>query len=628
MSQIPQETIQQVLNSTDIVDLINSYVPLRRAGTNFVGLCPFHNEKSPSFNVRPSTQSFYCFGCQKGGDAIAFIREFQNLPFTDAVRTLATRAGIPVIEVESDPHADQARRMRGRLLDVMRETTAYLHELLLTSPDAQHARDYLKSRGFGRDMAERWAIGWMPDNLRWFLDWARDRKFTGRELVGSGMAYLKEENDPRSGIRVRFRNRLMFPIRNEVGDVIGFSGRQLIEDKNSGKYVNSPETQLFKKSNVLFALDRAKKPILNEKAALLCEGQIDVISCHEHGIEQAIAAQGTAVTSQHARLLKRYTKAVVLCFDADNAGFNAAAKSFRELIIEGINVRVVELPKGDDPDSFLKAHGADAFRELIANARPFFDFKIDRATASGAMANAEQRAIIARECAELLAVMSDTAAREIQMNHLASRLQMGISSIKEVTVAELKKPRRQEHPTDHAALNPAAIPTSVDRTVAALCHLALTSPEVQHLLCEQYETLHEAGEFIAGIPLLERVLAARPDTTSPAAVNSFLAHLGEEDRLALNTILHVERPHPDPVTASYETMSMLAAKVLLQRDARNKALLADPRLPMERMTALLEEGKEIKRLLDGVKGRFITEDILPPAPKKPVAKKEWKKRGN
>ncbi|MGC4013283.1 MAG: DNA primase [Luteolibacter sp.] len=625
MSQIPQETIQQVLSSTDIVDLISSYVQLRRAGTNFVGLCPFHNEKSPSFNVRPSTQSFYCFGCQKGGDAIAFVREFENLPFTDAVRKLAGRSGVPVIEVESDPHADQARRMRGRLLDVMRDTTAYLHELLLTSPDAQHARDYLKSRGFGREVAERWAIGWMPDNLRWFTDWAKSRNINGRELVGSGMAYLKEENDPRSGLRVRFRNRLMFPIRNEIGDVIGFSGRQLIEDKNSGKYVNSPETLLFKKSNILFALDRAKKPILNESAALLCEGQIDVISCHEHGIAQAIAAQGTAVTSQHARLLKRYTKSVVLCFDADGAGVKAAQKSFRELIIEGISVRVVELPKGEDPDSFLKSRGADAFRELIANARSFFDFKIDQATASGAMASAEQRAAIARECADLLAVMADTATREIQMNHLAARLQMGISSIKEVTVAALKQPQRREHPTEMPT-QAAAIPTAVDGTVAVLCHLALTSCEVQHLLSEQFETLHEAGEFLAGIPLLERILNARPDSSSPAAVNSFLAHLGEEDRLALNTILHVERPHEDPVKASYDTMSMLAAKVLLQRDARNKALLAVPGLPMDRLTALMEEGKEIKRLLDGVKGRFIVEDVLPPAPKKAVAKKEWKKR--
>ncbi|BCU79410.1 DNA primase [Luteolibacter sp. LG18] len=625
MSQIPQETIQQVLAATDIVDLIGSYVQLRRAGSGFKGLCPFHNEKSPSFNVTPSRQSFHCFGCGKGGDAIAFIREYENLPFTDAVRKLAGRVGVPVIEVESDPQADQARRLRGRLLDLMRETTAYIHELLLTSPDAQHARDYLKSRGFGRDMAERWSIGWMPDNLRWYTDWARERKFTGRELVGSGMAYLKDENDPRSGIGIRFRNRLMFPIRNDIGDVVGFSGRQLVEDKRSGKYVNSPETPLFKKSNILFALDRAKKPILHEKAALLCEGQIDVISCHEHGIEQAIAAQGTAVTSQHARLLKRYTKSVVLCFDADSAGFTAAEKSFRELIMEGIAVRVIELPGGDDPDSFLKAHGAEAFRGLIANAREFFDFKIDRATASGAMSHAESRAAIARECAALLAVMSDTATREIQMNHLASRLQMGISAIKEVTVTALKQPQRREHPTE-ASTSPTAVPTPVDRTVGLLCQLALSSAEVQRLLSEQYETLHEAGEFLAGIPLLERILAGHPDPAAPAAVNAFLGHLQEEDRLALNTLLHADRPHEDPVAASYETMSMLAAKVLLQRDARNKALLNDPGLSRERLTFLLEEGKEIQRLLDGVKGRFIVEDILPPAPKKPVAKKEWKKR--
>ncbi len=320
MSQISKESIEKILAAINIVDLIGSYIPLKKAGIAYKACCPFHHEKTPSFTVNPNRQSFKCFGCGKGGDALTFVREYENLPFSDAVRRLATRAGIVVEEEIPDPEADRARKIRGRLLDLHREAAAFFHERLLKDPDARHARDYLKSRGFGREMAERWTVGWMPDNPQRFLEWAKSKNFTGRELVDSGITSLRDEQRPQAGLFVRFRDRLMFSIRNELGDVIAFSGRQLREDPNSGKYINSPETALFKKSNVLFALDRAKKPILKEKCAVLCEGQIDVIVCHEHGVEHALAPLGTAFTPQHARLLRRYTQSVLLCYDADKAG--------------------------------------------------------------------------------------------------------------------------------------------------------------------------------------------------------------------------------------------------------------------------------------------------------------------
>ena len=291
--------------------------------------------------------------------------------------------GCRIIEEEFDPKADESRRSRGRLLDIHREATAFFHELLMKDPAAAHARDYMKSRGFGSAMAANWSVGWMPDNPRRFLDWAKSRKFTGRELVDSGIVKLQEDNNPRSGLYVRFQDRLMFPIRNEIGDVIAFSARQLRENKNSGKYINSPETAIFKKSKVFFALDRAKKPILTEKAALLCEGQLDAICCHEHGITHAIATSGTACTREHARLLKRYTSNVLICYDADNAGMAAVEKAYRELVPEGLGVRVVEMPAGDDPDTYLKTHGEEAFRQLLSNAKEFFDFKLERAKATG-----------------------------------------------------------------------------------------------------------------------------------------------------------------------------------------------------------------------------------------------------
>ena len=297
MALIPEESIEKVLEATDIVDLIGSYIQLKKAGSQFKALCPFHTEKSPSFTITPSRQYYHCFGCQKGGNAISFVCDYENLPFVDAVRKLASRAGIHIVEEDSDPQADQSRRTRGKLMDLHREATAFFHELLMKDPKAAHARDYMKSRGFGSAMAASWSIGWMPDNPKVFLDWAKLKKFTGRELIDSGIAKLQNDDNPRSGLYVRFQDRLMFPIRNEIGDVIAFTARQLRENKNSGKYINSPETAIYKKSKVFFALDRAKKPILAENAALLCEGQLDAICCHEYGFTHAIATSGTACTS-------------------------------------------------------------------------------------------------------------------------------------------------------------------------------------------------------------------------------------------------------------------------------------------------------------------------------------------
>ncbi|MEX1115520.1 MAG: DNA primase, partial [Akkermansiaceae bacterium] len=428
MAQIPKESVEKVLEATDIVDLISSYIQVKKAGSQFRANCPFHNEKTPSFYITPHSQRFHCFGCQKGGDAISFVRDYENLPFTDAVKKLASRAGIQIIEESSDPNAEKNFRSSGRLKDIHREVTAFLHEQLMKNPAAKHAREYMQSRGFGSAMAAGWAIGWMPDQPKIFLDWARSKKFTGRELVDSGIVKLQDENNARSGLYVRFQDRLMFPIRNEIGDVIAFTARQLRENKNSGKYINSPETAIFKKSRVIFALDRAKKSILAEKAALLCEGQLDAICCHEMGFTHAIATSGTACTSEHAKILKRYTGNVLICFDADNAGLAAVEKAYRQLAPEGLGVRVVEMPAGEDPDSFLKKHGVDAFRLLLENAKEFFDFKLERAKATGLFNNAAARAVALTDCAEMLSLITDFAVQDNQLNIVAVHLQTSTQS--------------------------------------------------------------------------------------------------------------------------------------------------------------------------------------------------------
>ncbi|MFT4177485.1 MAG: DNA primase [Luteolibacter sp.] len=617
MAQISKESIEKVLEATDIVELIGSYIPVKRAGSQFKANCPFHHEKTPSFYVTPSRQTFHCFGCGKGGDAISFVRDYENLPFTEAVRKLASRAGIPLVEEQLTPEMEKARHIRGRLLDLHREAAAFFHDLLLKDPAARHAREYLKSRGFGREMAGRWTVGWMPENPRQFLDWAKSRKYLGRELVASGMASLRDEAQPARGLYVRFRDRLMFPIRNEIGDVIAFSGRQLKHDPNTGKYINSPETAIFKKSNVMFALDRSKKAILKEKAVLICEGQIDAIACHELGIENAIAPLGTALTAQHARLLKRYAGNVILSYDADRAGLAAAERAFRELAAEGLDVRVVEMPEGHDPDTYTREFGAEAFRSLMAEAKEFFDFKLERAKASGGTMAAADRTALTNDCAGLLALMGDHVARDQQINVVANHLQTSASSLREA-IARISR-RNKKPDADPAAgeSREKTEPTPLHRISSFLCHLALTSAPAQHFLGEQFETIHEAAPWLDGINLLETILGAAPDPTNPAAVNAFLSGLKEADRLALMAEATTLAGSPeDGVQAAEHALSLLSGTVLQRRDAAVKAALKQPGLSHERMIELLQEAKEIRALLQGTR-RSEFDDELPASTFKP-----------
>ena len=631
MAQIPKESVEKVLEATDIVDLIGSYIQVKKAGSQFKALCPFHSEKSPSFTITPHRQYFHCFGCAKGGNAISFVMEYENLPFVESVKKLASRAGIHILEESTDPNAEKAGRSQGRLKDIHREVAAFMHEQLMKNPAAQHARDYMKSRGFGSAMAASWSIGWMPENPKLFLDWARSRKFTGRELLDSGIAKLQQDDDPGSGLYVRFQDRLMFPIRNEIGDVIAFSGRQLRENKNSGKYINSPETPIFKKSRVFFGLDRAKKPILKEKAALLCEGQIDAICCHELGIEHAIATCGTACTREHAKLLRRYTHDVLICFDADKAGLAATEKAYRELVPEGLSVRVVEMPAGDDPDSYLKAHGEQAFRQLLANAKEFFDFKLERGKAIGLFNTAAERTIALNECAEMLSLMTDFAARENQINIVATHLQTSSVALREAIAKAKLNPKKSYTDRTEVLLGQESHlePTVLHSIVADLCYLALTSGPAQHFLSEQFETLHEANRWIQGIPLLENILSVAPDPATPAAVNAFLATLGRADQLAIaSEISKVREISVDGLRYAEDVLGLLSVTVLQRRVISLKAEGKQSALSPKRMMEIMQETVELQSILQGSGQRHEIDDEFSPSTAKPkdAGGMKWKNR--
>lgn len=609
MALIPEETIQAILDKTDIVDVISGYIPLKSAGGAFKANCPFHNEKTPSFNVNPGRQFYYCFGCGAGGSAITFVQKYENMPFTDAVKKLAVRAGVPMIEEAYDPQAEKRRRSKSRLVQLHNESAKFFHQLVRQSPEAQIARDYLKKRGFNLESAERWLIGWMPDNPAMFLKWAKEKGYSGRELVDSGLAAKKDENNSQAGIFVRFRNRLMFPIHNDYGDIIAFSARQLIADPNSGKYINSPQTQLFDKSRVFFGLDKARRPISKEKYALICEGQIDVISLHEQGIENVVAALGTGCTEHHARLLKRYTKSVVLCFDADAAGYKAATRAFKVLVAEDIHVRCVTMPAGEDPDSYILANGVDAFKKLLADATEFFDYKLAHAAATTDLSDIRHKTDLALELSELAQLVSNKVAQDMIISKVAARLSLSDQDFRLLIIKAAKKkrfensrPNRYNDPNEvqHEVVEP----IDMDGTVAYLCFLALSSQEALDWLCEQVESLHEPLAATTGGYLLNKILARKPDPTKPGAIQTFLMNLPPSEQLVLQKNFAETVPE-DAIKAAEQTTSMLISKQLQHREAAIRTALKQPNLTTEELTTLLGEVQEIQSLLKNLTQRFI-----------------------
>jgi DNA primase len=384
---------QSVKQQVDIVKIVEGYIRLRKAGaTNYSGLCPFHKEKSPSFNVHSVRQFFHCFGCGVSGDVFTFVGKIENVSFPEAVRTVAQKAGIPLPKREfSSPEEAAEARMRGKLLD-LHETAAGFFEEQLRGGEGALAREYLAGRGMTPEGIKAFRIGYAPDSfgaLRDRLGGMADEA----TLRASGLFSSKEQGDGSLGnIYDRFRKRVTFPICNESGRVIAFTARTLETGEKAGpKYVNSPETPLYRKGEVLFNLDKAKSAIRQAGYALLVEGQMDCISLFLRGIQHVIATSGTAFTEQQVAILRRHTQNVVVNFDPDAAGANAAEKSIALLTEEGFNLKLVTLDGGLDPDRFIRERGVEAYTQAVMGARRQSDYLIERARQMFPGATAEQK---------------------------------------------------------------------------------------------------------------------------------------------------------------------------------------------------------------------------------------------
>jgi DNA primase len=368
----PEGFVEDVRRAADIVRVISDHVALRKLGTSWKGLCPFHHEKTPSFNVRSEPAVFHCFGCGEGGDVFKFVMLHERASFPEAVESLARRFGVPIPEGRFDPGPD--RKEREDLLELL-EAAAQHFTRHLWSPAGTRAREYLLGRGFAKQTLERIRAGAALESWSDLLD-AMRRRFPENLLALAGLVVQKPETGRAYD---RFRNRAVFPILNESGKVVGFGARSL--DGSEPKYLNSPESPVYNKSRTLYGLSWARDSIRREGRAVLMEGYLDVARAIEGGVGEAVATCGTALTGGHARLLRRFAQAVCVNFDQDEAGQRAARKSLDLLLEEGLEVRVVELPEGHDPDSFLKASGAEAYSERLKQAPAYMEWLIRRAAA-------------------------------------------------------------------------------------------------------------------------------------------------------------------------------------------------------------------------------------------------------
>lgn len=421
-SEFRSELKERIRDANDIVDVIHDYVPLKRSGTSFTALCPFHHEKTPSFHVHPSKQIFHCFGCNKGGDVFSFIQEYEQLSFVEAMNRLADRAHIP-IEKGNDPKTTETKT---RLYELHEALAARWHRILLNENRGSIAREYIKKRGLNQEIITRFRIGFAPKEWSDTLDWTNSKGYEIRLLEKAGILSRKEGGEH---FYDRFRNRLMFPINDPQRRVIAFCGRVLDDSEKGAKYINSPETAIFKKGRILYALDKARAAALETKSMIVCEGQLDTIACHARGICNVVAPQGTALTSEQSRILKRHVESVILCFDSDQAGQNAMKRAFDELLTAGLSVRVASIPAPHDPDSFLRECGADAFRELL-RGQDYFDYLLQTICAQNDLKSDGGRAAVVRAMSDALHKTSDAILIDTYAQRVGQKLGVAIEAVR------------------------------------------------------------------------------------------------------------------------------------------------------------------------------------------------------
>ena len=529
---------QTVKQQADIVRIIGEYIRLKKSGAqNFSGLCPFHKEKTGSFSVHAVRQYYLCFGCHESGDVFSFVQKMENLSFPEAVKVVAQKCGIPLPKREfSSPQEAEESRQRAKLLELHEIAAAWFEEQL-RSPEAARAREYLTGRGLTADSIRKFRIGYAPDSFNALRE--RLQSVAPPELLRlSGLCSSKEQADGSQGqLYARFRKRITFPINNEAGRVIAFTARALDADENAGpKYLNSPETPLYSKGQVLFNLDKARQPIRQFDYALLVEGQMDCITAYVAGFPMVLATSGTAFTEMQVRLLSRYTKRVLVNFDPDTAGANAAEKSIALLTEEGFLVKLVTLEGGLDPDRFIRERGQAAYKAALEKAKPHSEYLIDRALQLFPVRTAEGKSKAIHYLLPHIRHIPDRFVRDEFAKDAAQKLGIDSALVQEELKQAVRKRREQVSPGTNSE------PIEALNEAERLLLRALSSPPESRVFSQAAEALNTQPELFDGLRvarMLEQLrgrkaqdpMAAMEDAAERTLLAQLLMREQEEVRL-------------------------------------------------------------------------------------------------
>lgn len=580
MAGIPDRVIEEIRDRVDIVDVIGEVVPLKKRGKNWIGLCPFHPEKTPSFNVTPDKQMYYCFGCQAGGNIFTFLMEIERLDFPSAVRALAERTGveIPAEPAEAGPDPFAPLRHAHRL------AAEFYHRRLLEADDASTAREYLAARGVDRAQWETFLLGWAPESWDALMHEAARQGLGDPLLLEAGLA---ARSDKTGGVYDRFRGRVQFPIRALGGEVVGFSGRRL--DDEEPKYLNSPDTPVFAKGRMLFNLDLARGAIRRAGAAIVVEGNFDVVSLHTAGFPNVVAPLGTSLTEEQTRILRRYTGTAYLAYDGDAAGERAAFRAGDVLLAAGVAVRVVPMPATQDPDALVRALGHAAFEERLQAAADLIDAKVAVIRERVDLGDVVRKRRAIQRLVESVVRVPDAMTRALYLDKIASELHVPREAIELPPI-----PSRRIRPRASGA-----VPRPIERMPAPK---GIVPPQIQE---ERYVLLHAVHDT----RWLEEALdASRPEFFTVEAYRRFFEHLaGLEDRSEAGERMRNSADADDQRVLAELELWREAQGFLLTQDAFRDSLRRLQLKALER--GVLPVPTTGDPLLDAVKRREIERDL-------------------
>ncbi len=584
MALISPESLERVKQTADIVEVISAHTDLRRSGARMVGLCPFHDERTPSFSVDPQEKLYHCFGCGVGGDVIKFVEEKEGLGFADAVEMLADRYGVELEREQEDPRAEAKRQQRRRLEQLLDRTAAYYATYLWDSKEAGKARDYLAERGLGEQVLREYGVGYAPSAWDKILVRGQQAGFSARELHDVGLAQRGREGEGRE--YDRFRSRIMFPIRDRRGRVLGFGGRAMRPDQGA-KYVNTAETEFFHKSKILYGVDLAKAAIAKATRAVVVEGYTDVLALRQAGVEETVAVMGTAITGEQVATLSGMVEEVVLALDADSAGQEAMLRAQRVAAGRKMRLRVARMPAGVDPAEMVAGEGgAERFRALVEAAVELTDFQVGLVLDRTDVASPVERDRALNEVAPILAGMGETASRDDLVRRVAERLDLEPAMVMgRVVAAQPLSGGDQAAGTQREAPNrggesratpsrPAVELTSRERRERALLAMCIALPEEGSQYLERLTDAHLSATGVRAATWL------RENPGDPA---SNLPHDGEMAGLITELVM-LSRDQP----ASKESME-LNFLLLEQRRLEDELAAAGERGDYERRAALSRE---------------------------------------